>query len=415
MNKLIRAAGMLSVGAASLSLQGVATASEGGTKPWSVGASLRGFYDDNIYTRPSGPAKVSSFGFEVSPNLAYSARFEATTVSLAYAYSARYYDTSKAQNSWDQGHVFSGSLQHDFNERLALSMSDNFAITREPQELFSGLQFRTQGNNINNQANISLSYQISPKWSAVVGYHNGYYDYDSVDYKPALNRMEHLPSLNLRYQIAPTTVGILGYQYGIVEHDGNLTLSGVPGTLLASARDNESHYIFAGLDHSFSPDLSGSIRGGAQVTSYNYNAAGVNYGETSPYVDANLKYSYAPGSSLQIGVRHQRNATDVNLNFGGDIVQDQESTGVYGTLRHAITGKLGSHLTAQYQNSQFHGGGATIDGKTESFFSFGGGLDYMITKNFSAEASYSYDDLTSGLLARGYSRNRVFLGIRATY
>ncbi len=412
MNKLIRAAGMLSVGAASLSIQGVATAAEGGTKPWSIGASLRGFYDDNIYTRPSGAAKVDSFGFEISPNIAYSARFEATTVSFAYAYSARYYDTSKAVNHWDQGHVLSASIQHDFNERLSLTASDNFSITREPQEIFSGLYFRTEGNNINNQANIGLSYQLSPKWSAVIGYHNGYYDYDSLAYKAALNRMEHLPSLNLRYQLAPTTVGILGYQYGTVVHDGNLLL---PGGLPASARDNTSHYFFAGLDHSFSPDLSGAIRGGAQITKYNYNGGGVNYGETSPYLDANLKYSYAPGSSLQIGVRHQRNATDVDLNFAGNIVQDQESTGVYGTLRHAFTGKLGGHVTAQYQNSEFHGGGPGIDGKAESFFSIGGGLDYMISKNLSAEASYNYDDLTSGLLARGYSRNRVFLGIRATY
>ena len=416
MNKFIRTAGMLSLGAASLSIQGIATASEGGVKPWSVGASLRGFYDDNIYTRPNGPAKIDSFGFEISPRVSYAAKFDATSVSLSYAYSAKYYDTSKADNAWDQGHSVNASLQHEFNQRLSLSASDAFAITREPQELFSGLVYRTQGNNLNNQAQISLAYEISPLWSVVIGYHNGYYDYDNVVYKAALNRIEHLPSLNLRYQIAPLTVGVLGYQYGSVVHDGNLTLSGVPGSLSASARDNTSHYFFGGLDHTFSPDLSGAVRAGAQITKYDYNGpAGVRYGETSPYADANLKYGFAPGSSFQIGVRHQRNATDVTLNFSGDIVQDQESTGVYGTLRHQITGKLGAHLTAQYQDSQFHGGGPTIDGKSETFFTIGGGLDYQISANLSAEASYSYDDLTSNLLARGYTRNRVFLGIRASY
>ncbi len=410
MNKFIRTAGMLSVGAASLSLQGVATASEGGSKPWTIGASLRGFYDDNIYTRPAGPAKVDSFGFEVSPSLSYATHFEATTVSLSYAYSAKYYGTSKAQNNWDQGHAVSAALDHKFNEKLSLAASDSFSVTREPQEIFSGLFFRTEGNNLNNQGNISLSYTIDPKWSVVVGYHNGYYDYENAAFKAALNRVEHLPSLNLRYQLAPTTVGVLGYQYGSVVHDGGLFLA---SGLRASARDNTSHYFFGGLDHTFSPELTGAVRGGAQITKYDYNAFG--YNQTSPYVDANLKYGYAPGSSVQVGVRHQRNATDVDLNFAGNIVQDQESTGVYGVIRHQITGKLGAHASAQYQDSQFHGGGATIDGKSETFFTVSGGLDYQITANLSAEASYSYDDLSSNLLARGYSRNRVFLGIRASY
>jgi opacity protein-like surface antigen len=409
MNKFIRTAGMLSVGAASLSLQGIATASEGGVKPWSVGASLRGFYDDNIYTRPSGAAKVDSFGFEVSPTLSYAAKFDATSVNLSYAYSAKYYDTSKADNAWDQGHVVNAGLQHAFNERLSLTASDAFAVTREPQELFSGLVFRTQGNNLNNQAQASLSYQISPLWSAVVGYHNGYYNYDNVVYKAALNRIEHLPSLNLRYQIAPLTVGVLGYQYGLVNYDEALFTVAGKGV----KRDNASHYFFGGLDHTFSPDLTGAVRAGAQITKYDYNAFG--YNQTSPYADANLKYAYAPGSSFQIGVRHQRNATDIDLNFAGNIVQDQESTGVYGVLRHQLTGKLGAHLNAQYQDSKFHGGGATIDGKGETFFTIGGGLDYQISANLSAEASYSYDDLSSNLLSRGYTRNRVFLGIRASY
>ena len=65
MNKLIRAAGMLSLGTASLAVQTFVCAADDG-KSWNISAALRGFYDDNIYTRPNGPDKLDSFGFEIS-------------------------------------------------------------------------------------------------------------------------------------------------------------------------------------------------------------------------------------------------------------------------------------------------------------------------------------------------------------
>ena len=58
-------------------------------KPWSVSATLRGFYDDNINSTPVDPQE--SFGYEISPSLLLNENGETTTLSLGYAYSLLYY------------------------------------------------------------------------------------------------------------------------------------------------------------------------------------------------------------------------------------------------------------------------------------------------------------------------------------
>ncbi|MGB9601179.1 MAG: hypothetical protein ACPMAG_00135, partial [Limisphaerales bacterium] len=50
-------------------------------KPWSVSATVRGFYDDNYLTRHSKPmGKRDSWGFEISPEAKVSIQREMTTL-----------------------------------------------------------------------------------------------------------------------------------------------------------------------------------------------------------------------------------------------------------------------------------------------------------------------------------------------
>jgi hypothetical protein len=48
------------------------------SKPWSVSAALRGFYDDNYATAPSGPLRKGSWGMDFSPSLSLNFPFEQT-------------------------------------------------------------------------------------------------------------------------------------------------------------------------------------------------------------------------------------------------------------------------------------------------------------------------------------------------
>ena len=244
-------------------------------------------------------------------------------------------------------------------------------------------------------------------------YANNYYDYDQTgtgSLSALLDRMEHLFSINSRWTIQPQTVGILGYQYGQVDYSSNDALFfGSPGGPSGKIRDNRSHYGYVGVDQNFNSELNGSVRVGAQYTTYRR----LSDDSVSPYVDANLTYTYNPGSYLQAGFKHARNQTDFAGSSVTDLTVDQESSSLYGSLNHKITPKLTGSLLGQYQHSTFRGGIA--DGKADDYFTVGLNFTYQFNDWISAEAGYNYDKLKSDLGGRGYDRNRVYVGVRATF
>jgi len=140
---------------------------------------------------------------------------------------------------------------------------------------------------------------------------------------------------------------------------------------------------------------------------------GMDDSATSPYVDGSATWTYNPGSFLRLGLRVDRNATDVAFQNTPDPTQDQLSTSAYATINHRITPKLTGSLLGHFQHSTFNGGAA--DGSADNFFLAGLNLSYQINAFLSTEAGYNYDRLDSDLVNRSFTRNRVYIGVRATY
>jgi hypothetical protein len=395
------------------------------TKPWSVSASLRGFYDDNYVTRPSnsptGLSAQDSFGFELSPSVGFNWVLPQTYIGLSYVYTMRYYD-DRDSDSADHSHQADLKLSHAFSERYKLDVSDSFVAAQEPELLASPgggipVPIRVEGDNIRNTASANLTAGLTEQLGVMVGYSNTIYDYDKEgigSLSALLDRMEHLGTINLRWQALPSTVGILGYQYGVNQYDEDqiLGLAITPGGIIpisSDARDSSSHYIYAGADHSFNPQLNGSLRAGAQITDYD----SVNESKVSPYVDGSLTWTYNPGNYVQLGVRHTRMATDVAFISATTPTLDQEATTVYSTINHRITPKLNGNVVGQFQHGTFEAGLA--DSQSENLFLIGLNLSYEINRFLSADAGYNFDRLDSDIVDRSFSRNRVYVGIRATY
>jgi len=133
-------------------------------------------------------------------------------------------------------------------------------------------------------------------------------------------------------------------------------------------------------------------------------------------------YTYSPGSYAEVGVNQQRNATDVialnsitstNSPGYGKITQDQESTYVYGSINHQITPKLLGTLIGSWQYSTFEGG--VNNNLADNYYSLGLNLSYTFTPHISADAGYNFDDIQSDIYQRGYTRNRVYIGVTASY
>lgn len=422
MKKIITSAGIVALGAVGLQAAYAPglTAVER-SKPWSVSAALRGFYDDNYATLPSSsPNKAGSWGLDFSPSLSLNFPFEQTLASLKYTYDLRYY--ADRSNSADHSHVVNAKLDHAFTEDYKLDLSDTFVIAQEAQLLNPAnapipTLMRMNGNNMRNTAALNFHGQFTRQLGFLVGYSNSLYDYDDPNYKAVLNRMEHLATFNLRWQALPQTVAILGYQFGIVEQDQDdnvkIPFGGVLGTLPAKVRDRQSHYVYIGADQSFNPQLNGMFRVGAEFTDYpnvsDYASASTYFRESNvtPYADANITWTYLPGSYAQLGVKHSIAQTDI-------YAQDQEATTVYGSINHSFTPKFMASLIGQYQNSSLEKylGGPSMG---ENYYVVGLNLTYKINEFLSAETGYNFDKVDSDVPNRGFDRSRVYFGFRAAY
>ena len=427
MKKFIVSMGLATAGTAGLQAAYTPDMSDT-SKIWTVSASLRSFYDDNYTTASDGPNKKGSFGFQVSPQFELNVPFQQTELGLRYIYGLSYYQEREnlGQTPIDQTHQFDLWVDHAFTERWKARVQDSFVVGQEPELLTpasaganSVLQ-RVSGNNIANTAKVTLTTDWTDLFSTVFGYQNTLYDYQNKGGNAAapslaglLNRDENLVSLDFQWHVMPTTTAFVGYQYGQVIYTGNEQIApAVPNNFTSSSRDNRSQYGYVGVQHQFLENLSGTARVGVQYTQdYNDPSAATSVG---PYASASLVYTYASGSYAEIGLTHQRNATDqASVSSGGSLTLDQESTTVYGSINHQLTSKLVANAVASFQDSAYNGG--QNNGQSDDFYSLGLNLTYNFTPHFSAETGYNFDDYVSGIPGQAYTRNRVYMGVTATF
>jgi hypothetical protein len=451
MKNIIPAASALTLGAASLALVPAAFGFEGGTKPWTLSAGVRGFYDDNIFTRdqalPGLPnsGKADSFGFEIQPGIKVATPIGdgQTELTASYDYILRYF--ADRPKKIDHNHIFAAALGHQFSPRYRLDLTEDFVYAQEPEQISTGgavsVVNRVETTNYRNVAGLNFSAQLSERLTLIAAYQNQIHRFQNdavaantagLGGQPApslaqsLNRIVHLPSVRLTYKVNPSAdVGFL-YQYGVTDFDG-------PGANVGGIRDNTSHFIAGTLDYSLSSTLVASLRAGVQVYSfenqpYTLPAVGTNApvrvtprdrDSVAPYFDGLLTYTYLPGSTVSLGVTHQLNPTDVDPALGSATLDPlRATTATTGRLRvaHAFTPAFTLGFNGIYQYSTYIGGGQ-LDGETDRYLSLGADVRYQFTPNFAATASYSHDRFESDIVGdfREFKRNRVFLGVNFTY
>jgi hypothetical protein len=444
MKRIVASVGLVAVGASGLQagLLPAMTAETG--KPWTVSATLRGFYDDNYNTIPNdavlGPGQFrGSYGWEVSPALMVNLPMEQTTISFGYVYSFKYYQHKPLNSTeyYDQTSDLNFGLTHAFNERYSISIKDSYVIGQEPDLLRAGNTYTTfqriPGNNQRNFASLDFLAQLTPEFGVQVGYNNTLYMYADNQFgltappQPQvvtstaglMNEMQQVVHIDGRYQLQPQTIGIVGVQGRANDYTADQPIwidyssDPVNGKVVKSdARNVRAIYGYLGADHNFRPDLTGSIRLGGYYSDYYNDPTSQN--NAAPYGTLSLQYTYLPESYVQFGASadySESSAFAPSANNGALTLNAQSFT-VYVTLRHRITPKLFGGVIAQFQNSRYYGG--AINSDTDRYYLAGLNLQYRFTPNFSAEAGYNFDYLDSQV-GNTYGRNRVYLGVTGSY
>ena len=451
MKRIVASVGLAAIGASAL--PNALAQSADNTKNWSVAATLRGFYDDNTGTLPDNatvPAgsQRGSFGFEFSPSGMWNwSPQEQTSFNLGVLYSLKYYIDKPPYSAdhVDQAFTFNAGISHAFSEELKVHVSDSFVIGQEPDMLRAGNTFatfqRVSGDNIRNYGSVALDWLPTPKFGVSVGYDNAFYDYSQagVSFQPAgftdffgfpvynvvpslsgaLDRLENRAHIEPQYQLLPETKVLLGYQFTDLSYTGNELIGGYADPFLGEVfypvyskmRNSREHTIYAGAIQNFLPELTGSIRAGGSYIDY-YNDPN-SQSSWSPYVLASLRYAYAKESSVELGLSYDHSATDVIGFSNGTFTQDVDATTLFLNVIHRITPSLFGTLMFQFQNNLFNGG--TFDNYAEQYYLVGLDMEYRFSPNFAAHAGYNYDKLDSEIVGRSFDRNRVYIGVTASY
>ena len=407
MKTMFASIGLVAVGASSLHAEYAPGLTAGErTKLVTVSGSLRGFYDDNYTTQSSGTNALSSWGIEASPSISLNKVTSMTLFKASAVYDLKHYVTP---NINDQTVQVSGLIDHKFTESQSLKVKDEFVVAQESAILDPVAQstpVRTKGSNIRNSALADYLADLNKLLQVELTYNANVYHYQDKAYQPLLDRLEQLAGADLRFKFTPTVTGVVGYHYGDNSYSDKL----IGGNVEGSIRDNRSHFGLAGVDVKVSKDLSASLRVGAQFFDY-YN---LHKTQVSPYADGSLNYRYADASYFQAGVKHLHNATDQTGNNLADPVLDVEATVAYLQLTQPLT-FISPDLTAgvygSFQHSVFNKG--VLDGQSEDFYTASGTLAYRVNPNLSIETGYNYDEASSSI--RPFTRNRVYLGFRASY
>jgi hypothetical protein len=439
--KLFVSAGLLAVGTAGLQAAYAPDAGADASKAWDVSATLRGFYDDNYIT---STRKQDSMGFEVNPSFNLTMPLQQTEIGLKYTYGLYYYQKREelGQNPIDQTHQFDLWLDHAFSTRWEARLSDSVVVAQEPALLTPGAVVTAQratGNNIVNTATIGVNTVWTRLFSTAFNYQNSFASYENSGatitplqlYQTSiglvigpgvtpslaglLDRVSQSASLDLQWQVGKETVALVGYQIGLVNFTGNepIAFNPVTGTFYYSdSRDSLSHVGYVGAQHMFAENLTGSAKVGAQYMTYYNDPSSTS--SLGPYLDASLVYTYTAGGYMQLGAMETRNATDtVQIDSSGHITQDQESTVVYGSINHPLTPKLMASAVGHFQYSTFHDG--LHNNQSSQFYNLGLNLAYTFNRHISTDIGYNFDYYTTPVSSGNYTRNRLYLGITATY
>src|SRR4029077_15955135 len=171
-------------------------------------------------------------------------------------------------------------VTHKVTPRLILGIDTFLTYQVEPDFAINAGLDRRSGNYFYTMDKFSVGYNWTPRFSTVTSYTLSRTAYDEQSVGFFQDRFEHTLGNEFRYLAWPTTALVGEYRFQIIDYD-------------TAPTDSMTHYLLAGVDHSFSPRFNVSMRGGVQFRSYD------NFGDkTDPYFESTVTYLLAPKSSI---------------------------------------------------------------------------------------------------------------------
>jgi hypothetical protein len=380
-----------------------------GKSPIHLNNRLRLGYDDNIYQEDSDRDPNSSFRIIEEIEMLVNLNLERTYMGLRYRPSVIWYE-DRVPDDMDFLNDLDFNLAHNFSPSLALSLSDTLRAGQLPELQDEGYVVRQNDDNIYNSGLATLSYNISPETRVDMSgrfimleyledtvFQNGEVEDHSND-----NYYSVVGGLTLRQQLASrtTVMGDLRYQtltYDEADADNN--------------RDADTGFIGLGLEQTFSPQLLGTLRAGAEQRKYDNEDYDSN---TSPYGELSMTFLPTPATRLTGSASYSIYESDVSQYLS----QDRAYLSL--SLAHDFTTKLSFYISGAYALSAYEADYALDDSDpatppladaNENSYLVSARVAYRINRINWLEAGYQFVMLDSEVLNReSYDRNRFDIG-----
>ncbi|HKI70291.1 MAG TPA: outer membrane beta-barrel protein, partial [Verrucomicrobiae bacterium] len=180
----------------------------------------------------------------------------------------------------------------------------------------------------------------------------------------------------------------------------------------SDTRNSYSHFVYVGAEHVFTPELSGAAQAGVQYSDYYNDPNGTT--TLGPYGQLSVTYAYRPDGKLKVGFTEQQTATDLVGGNAGLITGAQTSV-AFASIKQQLLTKFFGSVIGTYQNTIYNGDNSPYNNQADNYYSVGVDLEYRLNPNFSAHTGYNFDRLGSDIPYRSFSRNRVYVGVTASY
>ena len=258
------------------------------------------------------------------------------------------------------------SLVYKASERLTFDVTAFAAYQAQPDVTSALSANRRLGNFFRSEDNISAHYRWTPRFSTVTSY-----TFSALEYQNSIassnDRLENQLGEQVRYLLFPTTTATAGYRIGITDYQ-------------TTGNNPISQTLTAGLDQTFGPHLRGIFQGGLQLRS----------GQTSPYFDAGLHYSFTSADVIWTN-RYSIEESGTGAGSGRETFRTNL------LLNYRVTARISANLAVSYQNGTgaqgadtgFNGG---VAGGAENVFDVSPGVRYAITSSLAVNAGYSHTE-----------------------
>jgi predicted porin len=350
-------------------------------------------YDDNVFTTKTDEVASGTAGLNGA--LTYNFGSERLKIASTLALGTTYYDNRPGDDT-DFNSAFSLATSYFVTRRLQVSANAAFAYLSQPSPTLIGGVSRFSGDYTTTNLGLGLSYSLRPRLSLRLQYRMNSIAYTEEAQNQSLGFSEQNYILGLDYLLTPRLTLTTEYRYNPLSYD-------------AANQDSTGQILTFGFGASFTPKLRWNFQAGAEARMLNNTTQPDSPSSyIGPFVESDLTYGFAPGSSLVGTLRY---GTEPSGAAGISIRQTLRGSL---SLQYAFAGRLSGDATLSYEHDSYDQPGE-INDFTQEYYTGSLGLRYQFNPALALTVRYEYSTVKSEIEADGYTRGISTLGLQIIF